>query len=96
MFAGLTMGDHTKCSINTMFNSGAVIGNFCNIFGSGFPKKYVPSFSWGGVDNTTTYDIDKAIDTAKRTMARRNINLSPAEENVYRTIFELTKQEREE
>jgi UDP-N-acetylglucosamine diphosphorylase/glucosamine-1-phosphate N-acetyltransferase len=90
MFAGLTMGDHSKCSINTMFNTGTVTGIFCNIFGTGFPKKYLPSFTWGGCETSTAYDIDKAINMAKRTMARRNIKLSSAEEKAIRYLLKVT------
>ena len=61
MFVGLTMGDHSKSAINTMFNTGTVVGVSSNVFGSGFPPKYVPSFSWGGSDNLSTYNIDKAL-----------------------------------
>lgn len=45
-FCGLMMGDHSKCGINTMFNTGTVVGVSANIFGSGFPRNFVPSFSW--------------------------------------------------
>ena len=58
-FLGLVMGDHSKSGINTMFNTGSVVGFSCNIYGSGFPDKYLPSFSWGGSDDLQTYDIDK-------------------------------------
>ncbi len=94
MFVGLTMGDHSKCSINTMFNTGTVVGASSNIFGAGFPKKYVPSFTWGGSDSMTSYDIDKALDVAKRVMARRNIQLTETEEKVFRKVFDITKEER--
>ena len=94
MFVGLTMGDHSKCAINTMFNTGTVIGVSSNIFGSGFPKKYVPSFAWGGADSMTGYDIDKGLDVAKRVMARRKIELTQVEEKVFREVFNLTKEER--
>lgn len=94
MFVGLTMGDHSKCAINTMFNTGTVVGVSSNVFGAGFPKKYVPSFSWGGADSMTSYDVDKALEVARRVMARRNIRLSEIEEKVFRHIFDLTRDER--
>jgi len=94
MFVGLTMGDHSKCAINTMFNTGTVVGVSSNIFGSGFPKKYVPSFSWGGAESMTSYDIEKALDVAKCVMSRRKINLTEAEEKVFREIFNMTSEER--
>ena len=59
MFVGLTMGDHSKSSINSMFNTGTVVGVSCNVFGTGFPPKYIPSFIWGGGENTTTYKLEK-------------------------------------
>jgi hypothetical protein len=77
-----------------MFNTGTVVGVSSNIFGAGFPKKYVPSFSWGGSDSMTSYDVEKALDVAKRVMARRNIKLTDVEEKVFRDIFEMTQEER--
>ncbi len=93
-FVGLTMGDHSKTGINTMFNTGTVVGVSCNIFGSGIPPKYVPSFSWGGADMLTTYDLDRSLEVAKRVMARRNMSMSPAEEKLFRKVFDLTREER--
>lgn len=94
-FVGLTMGDHSKSAINSMFNTGTVVGVSSNIFGWGFPPKYVPSFSWGTAGETfTTYSIDRAIDVARRVMARRKIELTPAEDRLFRKIFELTAEER--
>lgn len=93
-FCGLLMGDHSKCGINTMFNTGTVAGVSANIFGSGFPDKFIPSFAWGGAESMTTYSLDKAMDTAKRMMARRNKELSPAEIKMYHHIFDNTAQQR--
>ncbi len=78
-FAGLFMGDHSKCSINTMFNTGTVVGVFCNLFGSGFPPRHVPSFAWGGADGLAPYRTDKAFRVAQAVMARRDRALSDAE-----------------
>ena len=78
-FAGLFMGDHSKCSINTMFNTGTVVGVFCNLYGSGFPPRHVPSFSWGGADGLVPYRTDKAFRVAEAVMARRGRALSDAE-----------------
>ena len=78
-FAGLFMGDHSKCSINTMFNTGTVVGVFCNLFGSGFPPRWVPSFAWGGADGLQPYRTDKAFRVAQAVMARRDRALSDAE-----------------
>ncbi len=94
MFVGLTMGDHSKSGINSMFNTGTVVGVSCNVFGSGIPPKYIPSFSWGGADAITTYDLERSLEVAKRVMARRKITMSSAEEKVFRKIFDLTKEER--
>jgi UDP-N-acetylglucosamine diphosphorylase/glucosamine-1-phosphate N-acetyltransferase len=90
MFVGLIMGDHSKSGINTMFNTGTVVGVGCNIFGGGYPPKYIPSFCWGGSDSLTTYDIDRCIGVARRVMARRKQTLSSAEESLFRNIFEST------
>ena len=87
-FCGLLMGDHSKCGINTMFNTGTVVGVSCNIYGGNFPEKYVPSFSWGGSEGMVTYDFTKAMDTANRMMARRNTKLSDAEMAMYKHLFE--------
>ncbi|MBI3004934.1 MAG: transferase, partial [Ignavibacteriales bacterium] len=94
-FVGLTMGDHSKAAINSMFNTGTVVGVCSNIFGFGFPPKYVPSFSWGAAGETfTTFSIDKAIEVARRVMARRKIELTATEEKLFRKIFELTSDDR--
>lgn len=93
-FVGLTMGDHSKTGINTMFNTGTVVGVSCNIFGSGIPPKYVPSFAWGGADMLTTYDLERSLEVAKRVLARRNMTMSPAEEKLFRKVFDLTREER--
>jgi len=94
MFMGLVMGDHSKSSINSMFNTGTVVGVSSNVFGSGFPPKYVPSFAWGGAEGMKTYDPEKALDVARRVMGRRKMLLSAAEEKLLRTVFEMTKKER--
>ncbi len=93
-FLGLIMGDHSKTAINTMFNTGTVVGFSCNIFGAGFPNKYIPSFSWGGSDAVTTYDIERSIETAKRVMARREKTMHEVEDKLFRKVFDITKKER--
>jgi UDP-N-acetylglucosamine diphosphorylase/glucosamine-1-phosphate N-acetyltransferase len=94
-FAGVTIGDHSKTAINSTFNTGTVIGVSSNVFGTGFPPKYVPSFSWGAAGETfTTYNIDKAISVARKVMIRRGIELSDPEEKLFRKIFDLTTDER--
>lgn len=94
-FCGLLMGDHSKCGINTMFNTGTVVGVSCNIYGGSFPEKFIPSFAWGGSEGAVTYRLDRAMDTARRMMARRHIEMSPAEERVYQHIFEQTQKQRD-
>lgn len=93
-FCGLLMGDHSKCGINTMFNTGTVAGVSCNIYGGNFPEKFIPSFSWGGSEGMVTYDFNRAMDTANRMMSRRNKSLSEAEIEMYRFIFEQTTEQR--
>lgn len=95
-FCGLMMGDHSKCGINTMFNTGTVIGVATNIFGSGFPRNFVPSFSWGGASGFVKHLPKKAFETAKIAMARRSIDLTAQEEAILNHVFEETKQYRNE
>lgn len=89
-FCGLMMGDHSKSGINTMFNTATVVGVSANVFGGGFPEKYIPSFSWGGAEGTTVYRLDKALETAERVMARRDISLTDMDKDILQHIFELT------
>ena len=95
-FCGLMMGDHSKCGINTMFNTGTVVGVSSNIFGSGFPRNFVPSFSWGGAAGFTTYVTKKAFETAKLVMGRRNIEFDEKEAAILEHIFEETKKWRKD
>ncbi|MBI4435839.1 MAG: GlmU family protein [Candidatus Omnitrophica bacterium] len=94
MFVGLTMGDHSKTGVNTMLNTGTVVGVSSNVFGAGFPPKYIPSFSWGGASGLTTYKLEKGLEVAERVMSRRKVKLGAREEKLFRRIFELTKEER--
>lgn len=89
-FCGLMMGDHSKCGINTMFNTGTVVGVSANIFGSGFPRNFVPSFSWGGSGGFTTYKTQKAFEVAKVVMARRNMEFSEMDAKILEHVFEET------
>jgi len=93
-FCGLLMADHSKSGINTMFNTGTVVGVSANIFGSGFPDKFIPSFAWGGGSDVATYDFDKAMETASRVMARRGRKLQETEKELYRQVFENTRLQR--
>jgi UDP-N-acetylglucosamine diphosphorylase/glucosamine-1-phosphate N-acetyltransferase len=90
-FCGLIMGDHSKSGINTMFNTGTVVGVSANVFGAGFPRTFIPSFTWGGASGFIEYRIDKALEAAARVMERRGIALDRVEEDILRTVFDLTK-----
>lgn len=89
-FCGLIMGDHSKCGINTMFNTGTTVGVSANIFDSGFPPKFIPSFSWGGSARLDTYKIEKMFEVASVVMNRRNIDLGEADKQILTAIFEQT------
>lgn len=89
-FCGLIMGDHSKSGINTMFNTGTVVGVSANIFGGGFPRVFVPSFSWGGASGFTEYKLQKALDTGERMMSRRGIELDEIERDIMQHIFDKT------
>ncbi|MFV8370177.1 GlmU family protein [Flavobacterium sp. LB2R40] len=95
-FCGLMMGDHSKCGINTMFNTGTVVGVSANIFGSGFPRNFVPSFSWGGASGFTTYITKKAFETARLVMSRRSVDFDEREAAILEHIFEESKKWRKE
>lgn len=86
-FCGLIMGDHSKAGINTMFNTGTVVGVASNIFGDGFPRTYIPSYSWGGASGFTTHQLKKAIETAEIVMKRRNQNMSDEDKKILEYIF---------
>ena len=93
-FCGLMMGDHSKCGINTMFNTGTVIGVSANIFGSGFPRNFVPSFSWGGASGFTEYKTNKVFEVVDVVMKRRNIEFDDKEKKILEHVFEETKKYR--
>jgi UDP-N-acetylglucosamine diphosphorylase/glucosamine-1-phosphate N-acetyltransferase len=87
MFCGLMFGDHSKCGINTMFNSGTVVGVSTSIFGDGYPRNYIPSFAWGGAAGFTTYQFNKAMDTAAKAMARRSLPLTDIDKEIMKHLF---------
>ena len=93
-FVGLMMGDHSKTAINTMFNTGTVVGFSSNVFGAGFPPKYIPSFGWGGSESMKEYKLVKALETARAVFVRRNRNFSAEDENLFEYIYNLTKEDR--
>lgn len=94
IFCGLAMADHSKCGINTMFNTGTVTGVCANIFGDGFPRNFIPSFAWGGAAGFSTYQFEKAMDTAAKVMERRSLKLTAVDKEIYKTIFEMCTKER--
>jgi UDP-N-acetylglucosamine diphosphorylase/glucosamine-1-phosphate N-acetyltransferase len=93
-FCGLMMGDHSKCGINTMFNTGTVIGVSANIFGSGYPRNFIPSYSWGGAQGMTTYATKRAFEVAEIVMTRRNVEFTEADKKILQQVFEETTQWR--
>ncbi|GIL23566.1 MAG: glucose-1-phosphate thymidylyltransferase [Bacteroidota bacterium] len=88
MFCGLMFGDHSKCGINTMFNSGTVVGVSASIFGDGYPRNFIPSFAWGGAAGFTTYQLNKALETAGKAMERRNQVLTETEKAILKKLFD--------
>ena len=94
-FCGLMMADHSKCGINTMFNTGTVVGVSCNIFGAGFPRNFVPSFSWGGAAGISEYQLGKAVQTATTVFARRNIPFDTIELNLLSAVYAMTAHQRQ-
>lgn len=93
-FCGVIMGDQSKCGINTMINTGTVIGVCVNLFGSGYPRNYIPSYSWGGASGFKTYRIEKAFDTIERVMDRRNVDFDTDDRIIMIRVFEDTIKNR--
>ncbi len=89
-FLGLYMGDHSKCAINTSFNTGTTVGVNVNIFGSGFPRNFIPSFSWGGAQGVKDYNFEKAISVAEKVMARRGVKLTDSYVTMLRAVRDIT------
>ncbi len=88
-FLGVLMGDHTKTGINTLFNTGTVVGFNCNVFSSELPGKFIPSFSWGHGHEMVPYDLEKAMHTAATVMERRQVKFSAGHKLVFEKIFEM-------
>jgi len=88
LFCGLMMGDHSKCGINTMFNTGTVVGVSANIFGGDFPPKFIPSFSWGGSRWLRTFEFEKSVEVAGKMMERRGLTLQAADIKILKTVFD--------
>lgn len=94
MFCGLIMGDHSKCGINTMFNTGTVVGVSANVFGDGYPRNFIPSFSWGGAAGFSTFALKKAFEVAEIVMGRRKLLLEDDEREILKHIFEQSAEFR--
>ena len=90
-FCGLVMADHSKCGINTMFNTGTVVGVSANIFGAGFPRNFIPDFAWGGAHGFEVYSLSKVFETVEKVYERRNIPFDKSEREILSNVFELTK-----
>jgi hypothetical protein len=88
------MADHAKCGINTMFNTGTVVGVGANVFGTGFPRNYIPDFSWGGTQGFETFIISKFYKTAEAMCKRRNIEFGEIDKKLFEKIFEMTSENR--
>ena len=93
-FCGLIMGDHSKCGINTMFNTGTVVGVSVNIFGPGFPRNYIPSFCWGGALGFKEYKLKDALETARLVLDRRKLTLTEVDKDILLHIYNTTKKHR--
>jgi len=89
-FCGLIMGDHAKCGINTMFNTGTIAGVSANIFGSGYPRNFIPDFSWGGAHGFDTYKLEKMLETTEKVFSRRNMEFSQVEKDILSAVYEQT------
>ncbi len=88
-FCGLIMGDHSKAGINTMFNTGTVVGVSANIFGAGFPRNYIPSFAWGGAQSMTDFSLPKSYEVAERMMERRKVAFTDADKRILEKVMEM-------
>ncbi len=93
-FCGLLMGDHSKAGINTMFNTGTVVGVGANIFGAGFPRQFIPSFSWGGPAGFETFKLNKFAEVAERVMGRRGLAYDEVEQGIMAEVFRQTAEDR--
>ena len=89
-FCGMIMGDHSKCGINTMFNTGSVVGVNCNIFGAGYQRNFISSFQWGGTNGFANYDLKRAFKVAETVYKRRDLEFSEVDKEIFETVFNLT------
>ncbi|RNI25832.1 GlmU family protein [Rufibacter latericius] len=93
-FCGTIMADHAKCGINTMFNTGTVVGVGANVFGAGYPPNFVPSFTWGGSEEAQTFKLNKFYEVAEAVMSRRGLAVSEEDRKIFDHVFEETKASR--
>jgi len=93
-FCGLIMADHAKCGINTMFNTGTVVGVSANVFGAGYPRNFIPDFAWGGAHGFEAYSLEKMFETTEKVYERRNIDFNQIEKDILTEVFELTRHYR--
>ncbi len=89
-FVGLIMGDHSKCGINTMFNTGTVVGACANVYGSGYPRNFIADFAWGGPDGYRTHKFAEACETAEKVMARRNVKFTELDKAILYHVYDRT------
>lgn len=93
-FCGLIMADHAKCGINTMFNTGTIVGVSANVFGAGFPRNFIPDFAWGGAQGFEVYNLNKVFETAEKVFERRNRVFDDNEKEILTEIFNQTEKFR--
>jgi UDP-N-acetylglucosamine diphosphorylase/glucosamine-1-phosphate N-acetyltransferase len=94
-FFGLVMGDHAKCAINTMLNTGTIVGVSANVYGAGFPRNFIPDFSWGGAEGGyRTYRFSEACETAQTVMARRNTSFTELDKAILYHVYDRTAKYR--
>ncbi|MBU1371284.1 MAG: GlmU family protein [Bacteroidetes bacterium] len=93
-FCGLIMADHAKCGINTMFNTGTVVGVSANVFGSGFPRNFIADFAWGGAHGFEVYALNKMFETTQKVFERRNTVFDDTEKEILIEIFNQTDKYR--
>lgn len=93
-FCGTIMGDHSKCGINTMFNTGTVVGVCANVFGSGYQRNFIPSYAWGGTAGLATYSSNKAIEVARRVWERRGVEFTEEDKKILDYVFQNTHHNR--
>tara|TARA_R110002073_G_scaffold4213_3_gene28030 strand:- start:5957 stop:7135 length:1179 start_codon:yes stop_codon:yes gene_type:complete len=93
-FCGLMMGDHSKCGINTMFNTGTVVGVSANIFGGNFPRNFIPSFAWGGSGGFTTFRMIKVNEVVTAVMKRKHLSYDEQDRKILQHVFEISEKYR--